>query len=62
MILILFAPSMIILFLSNYGIQLPDEETIKPFLYYSPIAVIIIFILSLFLSISIYNKKEFVAK
>lgn len=59
MILILFAPSMIILFLSNYGIQLPDEETIKPFLYYSPIAVIIIFILSLFLSISIYNKKEF---
>ena len=59
MILILFAPSMIILFLSNYGIQLPDEETIKPFLYYSPIAILIIFLSSLFLSISIYNKKEF---
>lgn len=59
LMMILFAPSMIVLFLSNYGIQLPDEETIKPYLYYLPIVIIIIFILSLFISISIYNKKEF---
>lgn len=59
MMIIFMAPTGIILLLSNYGIQLPDEKTMKTFLYYSPIAVIIIFILSLFISISIYNKKEF---
>lgn len=59
MMIIFMAPTGIILLLSNYGVQLPDEKTMKTFLYYSPIAVIIIFILSLFISISIYNKKEF---
>ncbi|HHW68032.1 MAG TPA: ABC-2 transporter permease [Epulopiscium sp.] len=59
MIIILFAPTMLLVFLSNLGIKLPDEEALKPLLYFSPVAIIIIFILSIFVSISIYNKKEF---
>lgn len=59
MMIVLFAPTALILLLSKFEISMPDEETIKSLLYLSPIVAAVIFIASIYISMSIYNKKEF---
>ncbi|MDD4438528.1 MAG: ABC-2 transporter permease [Tissierellia bacterium] len=59
MMIVLFAPTALILLLSKLEISMPDEETIKSLLYLSPIVAAVIFIASIYISMSIYNKKEF---
>ena len=59
MMIVLFAPTALLLLLSKLEISMPDEETIKSLLYLSPIVAAVIFIASIYISMSIYNKKEF---
>ena len=59
MMIVLFAPTALILLLSKLEISMPDEETIQSLLYLSPIVAAVIFIASIYISMSIYKKKEF---
>lgn len=59
MMIVLFAPTALILLLSKLEISMPDEKTIQSLLYLSPIVAAVIFIASIYISMSIYNKKEF---
>ena len=59
MMIVVFAPTILGLLLSKTGVKAPSEQTIKLLLYASPFAVIAILLLSIQLSIGIYNKKEF---
>lgn len=59
MMIVLFTPTALILLLSKLGISMPDDETIQSLLYLSPIVAAVIFIASIYISMSIYKKKEF---
>jgi ABC-type multidrug transport system ATPase subunit len=41
------------------GISMPDEETIKLLIYLSPLIAAVIFLISIYISLLIYKKKEF---
>lgn len=57
--LVFFAPIALIPLLSKLGITMPNEETIKSFIYLSPLIATLIFTASIYISWSIYKKKEF---
>jgi len=59
MMLVLFIPTAFILLLSKTGMTMPNEETIKSFFYVLPVISVLMFTLSILISVSIYNKKEF---
>jgi len=52
-------PAAVIFLLSKLGFTLPDAQTLKMLAYLSPAAVVPLIILSVFISIGIYSKKEF---
>ncbi len=57
--LVFLAPIALIPLLSKLGITMPNEETIKSFIYLSPLIATLIFTASIYISWSIYKKKEF---
>ena len=59
MMLVFFAPIAILMIVSKLGVPMPDEETIKSFIYLSPFIAAVIFLISFYISLSIYKKKEF---
>lgn len=61
LMLILFVPTGIVLILSKFGFALQNEDVLKLkyFLYFVPVIAIAVLALSILISISIYNKKEF---
>lgn len=59
MMLVLFAPTVLILLASNLGFTMPSEATIKSLFYIWPIISVAIFIISILISLYIYRKKEF---
>ena len=59
LMLVIFIPAALIYLLYKLGFQIPDSETLKLLAWLSPIAVILIGFLSVWLSIRIYKKKEF---
>lgn len=59
MMLVFFAPIAILMIVSKLGVPMPDEETIKSFIYLSPIIAVAILLVSIRISLSIYMKKEF---
>lgn len=59
MFIVLFTPTIAIMLLPKLIPTPPTEEMIMKMLYAFPVIVIIIYILSIFLSINIYKKKEF---
>ena len=59
MMLVLFVPIAFVAIASKLGISMPDDETIKSFIYLSPIIAAVIFLVSIYISLSIYKKKEF---
>lgn len=59
LMIVLFAPTALISLLPSVGVSLPDEETIKSFIYAGPIIGGVIFLASFYISLSIYRKKEF---
>ena len=61
MMMVLFAPTGIILIMSKLGIDIPtvNEEIIKLIVYLSPLFALALFTLSILISLFIYNKKEF---
>lgn len=56
---VFIVPAGILYLLSKLGFTLPDTRTLKLLAYLSPAAVIVIMVISIFLSINIYRKKEF---
>lgn len=58
-VLVMFVPTAIVMILSKLEIPIPDEETIKLLIYSSPIIAGVIFLISFYISLSIYKKKEF---
>jgi len=59
MILVLMLPTIIIMLLPEIFKTPPPEEMIIKVLYALPFIIVIIYVLSIFISINIYNKKEF---
>ncbi len=59
MILVLMLPTIIIMLLPEIVKTPPSEEMITKALYALPFIIVIIYVLSIFISINIYNKKEF---
>ena len=59
MTLVLFIPFTIIMLLPKFITTPPTEEMLIKILYASPVIIIVLYILSILLSISIYKKKEF---
>lgn len=59
MFVVLMAPTMLILLFKDYITKPIFEEIFKNAFYIIPIVVIVIFVLSIMLSISIYKNKEF---
>lgn len=59
MMLVLFTPIAILMMVSKLGVSMPDEETIKTFIFLSPIIALMLLLVSIYISLSIYRKKEF---
>lgn len=59
MMLVLFTPIAILMMVSKLGLSMPDEETIKTFIFLSPIIALMLLLVSIYISLSIYRKKEF---
>lgn len=59
MMLVLFTPIAILMMVSKLGLSMPDEETIKSFIFLSPIIALMLLLVSIYISLSIYRKKEF---
>lgn len=59
MMLVLFVPIAIVMMVSKIGISMPDEETIELLIYLSPIIAVVIFLISMYISLLIYKRKEF---
>lgn len=59
MMIVIFIPVAALMMISKLGISLPDEEIIKSVIYLSPIIGAVIFLISIYVSLWIYKKKEF---
>lgn len=59
MLLVLFVPSMLIMMIPQLGIEPPSAQTLRFLGYLSPLIVAGLLLLSVKISIGIYNKKEF---
>ncbi|MEG2053338.1 MAG: ABC-2 transporter permease [Oscillospiraceae bacterium] len=58
MIIILLLPTFLIIFLNKLNIPAPSGDFLKYLIYLSPVILLAIFVLSIFVSIAIYKKKE----
>lgn len=58
MMLVIFTPTILVMILPKIGFTLPNEQTLKHLLYVTPFAVIAIVLISIQLSIAIFEKKE----
>lgn len=58
MFAIFFISFGIVYLLNQTGIAMPSEETIVTFLKLAPFGVILMYIISYFISCAIYKKKE----
>ncbi|MGI5891524.1 MAG: ABC-2 transporter permease [Bacillota bacterium] len=58
MLLILFIPTGLIVFLSKKGVAIPGVAIIKSLAAYAPLIIIAALVLSFLLSLHIYQKKE----
>ncbi|TWH56834.1 ABC-2 family transporter [Desulfitobacterium sp. LBE] len=59
MLLVFFVPTMIVMMLPQLGIESPSAQILRPLGYLSPLIVAGILLLSIKISIGIYNRKEF---
>jgi ABC-2 type transport system permease protein len=59
MMLVIFAPIILGMVFPKLGIAPPSEHTLKLLAYSAPILIIFVLLLSIKISIAIYNKKEF---
>ncbi len=59
MFVVLMLPTMIILLFKDFIKAPPSDEVIEKALYALPVVIIVILIISILMSINIYNKKEF---
>lgn len=59
MFAVIFIPAMIVMILYKTGVKLPSEQVIINLAYASPFIVAVIVLMSILISIEIYNKKEF---
>lgn len=59
MIVVLMLPTIILMLLPEILKTTPSEEMIIKALYALPFVIVIIFFISIFISISVYKKKEF---
>lgn len=61
MMIVLFAPTGIIVLLSKMGFEIPavNEEILKLLIYLSPVFALVLFAISVLISLSIYKNKEF---
>ena len=59
MMIVIFIPVAALMMISKLGISMPDEEIIKSVIYLSPIIGAVIFLISIYVSLWIYKKKEF---
>lgn len=61
MMIVLFAPTGIIVILSKLGLEMPsfDAEILKLIIYLSPVFALVLFSISVLISLSIYKNKEF---
>lgn len=58
MLAVFFIPFGLVYLLNQTGITMPSEETIVTFLKLAPFGVILMYIISYFISCAIYKKKE----
>ena len=59
MMLVLFVPTGVLIFLSNSGIAKMDPEGLERLLRFAPVAAIVAFVISLFVAMRLYTRKEF---
>ncbi|WP_312699044.1 ABC-2 transporter permease [Sedimentibacter sp.] len=59
MMIVIFAPTALIVMLSKLGISVPDTGKIEMFLKFLPVVALAFYVVSIFVSMSIYKKKEF---
>lgn len=58
LMLVIFVPTILVFLLNKMGFKMPDEHTLKLFAYASPVIVILVLLVSIWVSIGIYEKKE----
>jgi ABC-type transport system involved in multi-copper enzyme maturation permease subunit len=58
MLLVLFAPTALVVLASHLGLRLPEAETLKSLAYMAPAVLLVVFAGSVLLSLSIYARKE----
>jgi len=59
MMAILFIPTGVLLLLSSTGIAKPNPESLEQMLQFAPVVAIIMFVVSFFVALRLYNRKEF---
>lgn len=59
LMLILFFPVILMLLLEKLGFKEPNGDWIQWLPYIAPVIIIVLFIISILVSLNIYNKKEF---
>ena len=59
MMVVLFVPTVCIGLLAKSGVTLPEPDVLLRVWYWPPIALIVLCAVSMFLSVRIYQKKEF---
>lgn len=59
MMIVLFGPTILITLLPRMGVAMPDETFLQSLMYILPVAVIVLFAISVWISLRIYEKKEF---
>lgn len=59
MMIVIFIPVAAVVMISKLGVPMPGEEQLKHLIYYLPILGAMAFIISIYVSMRIYRKKEF---
>ena len=59
MMIVIFVPTAIVVMLPKLGIPAPDPEKIEILLKFLPAAALAVYVVSIFVSMSIYKNKEF---
>jgi hypothetical protein len=59
MMVVLFGPTILITLLPRMGVAMPDEQFLQSLMYILPAAAIALFAISVWISLRIYEKKEF---
>jgi len=59
MMIVLFGPTILITLLPRLGVPMPDEAMLQSLTYVLPAVVIVLFAISVWVSLRIYRKKEF---